>query len=163
MPRCDGRRRVSGAAYVLVLVGLAVIGVAASASLSLGGAMTRRDAETQLLAIGAEFERALESYAAASPPGTPRGPMELEDLLRDPRTPGLRRHLRALRPDPLTGQSDWGLRRGSVGEIVGVYSQAPGHPVKRQGFGVGRMHFDEAQRYADWLFAVRVGLHERVQ
>lgn len=159
------RRRIanSGGAYMLVLIALAVVGVAASASLNQGTAMTRRDTEAQLLSIGTEFERALESYAAASPPGGLRGPMALEELLRDPRMPGLHRHLRALRPDPLSGKSDWGLRRGFAGEIIGVYSLADGQPIRRQGFGTGRAHFDDAQRYSDWVFAARAGMHERVK
>ena len=49
-----GKRAEHGFAYVLLLAAIACIGISASASLSLGSAVARRDAEEQLLAIGVE-------------------------------------------------------------------------------------------------------------
>ena len=154
-----GRRRAhSGFAYVLLLLAIALIGLAASAALSIGATVARRDAEQQLLAIGAEFQQALRSYAGvpvgamASVAG--RGPRSLEDLLRDPRVPGVRRHLRQLYADPLTGKSEWGLVRDGQGFVWGVYSLAEGTPIKRSEFTPQWMRFEEAASYREWVFGL---------
>lgn len=158
----SGRRAVRsqrGFAYVLLLVSIGVIGVAAAGAVSLGSTMARRDAEEQLLAIGAEFERALYSYAGV-PQGLPAGPVppnvhgprELEELLKDPRVPGVRRHLRQVYEDPLTGKAEWGLVRDSQGFITGIYSLAEGQPIKRSGWPQRWTTFEGQEAYAGWVF-----------
>lgn len=152
LPRHD-----AGFAYVLLLLAIALISIAATAAVSLGATMARRDAELQLLAIGAEFHLALNSYAGVplgvnAPPMPGRGPRSLEDLLKDPRSPGIRRHLRQVYADPLTGKSEWGLVRDSLGTITGVYSLAQGTPLKRSGFEARWAGFEEAADYGQWVF-----------
>ena len=154
-----------GFAYLLLLLAIALIGVAASAAVSLGATMARRDAEQQLLAIGAEFQQALRSYAgvpagAVIPTGG-RGPRSLEDLLKDPRVPGVRRHLRQLYADPLTGKTEWGLVTDNQGYIAGVYSLAEGKPIKRSGFDAQWLDFDEAESYRDWTFGLPIARPSR--
>jgi len=148
-------RRQRGLAYLVLLLAIALLGLAASASLSLGAAMARRDAERQLLAVGLEFQQALRSYAGisvAAPGGL--GPRALGDLLKDPRVPGTRRHLRQLYPDPLTGRTEWGLVRDSQGYIVGVHSLAMGKPLQRTGFEPLQANFEEAESYGKWIFGL---------
>ena len=101
-----------GFAYLLLLLAVALIGVAASAAVTLGAAMARRDAEQQLLAIGVEFQQALRSYAgvpvgAVMPTGG-RGPRSLEDLLKDPTRAGDS----AAPPEALRRPFDWQERVG---------------------------------------------------
>ena len=151
--------RARGFAYVLLLVALAVIAVAATASVNLGAAMTRRQAERELLAIGMEFRQALHSYAGlpagtGAPPGA-RGPRSLDDLLRDPRAPGVRRHLRKLYADPLTGKAEWGLVTDPQGFITGVHSLAEGRPIQRTGFAPVLASFEEAGDYRQWVFGLQ--------
>lgn len=141
-----------GFAYILLLASIAVLAVVSSASVTIGMQFARRSAEQQLLIIGAEFERALRSYQTAAGGGPLSGPRELDDLLRDPRRPGVVRHLRKVYADPLTGKAEWGLVRGPNGVIVGIYSLAEGEPAKRSGFDAWQAHFEDAQRYADWVF-----------
>ena len=147
---------------MLLLMAIAVIGIAAASAVGLGAALARRDAERQLLAIGAEFETALNSYAGV-PAGTTaaptaRGPRNLEDLLKDSRQPGIRRHLRRIYADPLTGKEEWGLVRDSHGLIVGLYSMAEGRPLQRAGWPAEWAHFEEQEAYASWLFGYRRSL-----
>jgi len=150
--------RQTGFAYLLVLLAVALISLAATAAVSLGSTMARCDAERELLAIGEEFEIALRSYAGipiAAPNGVisaGRGPRSLDELLKDPRVPGVRRHLRQLYADPLTGKQEWGLVTDSQGFIVGVYSLAEGRPIKQGGFVAKWAHFDEAASYRQWGF-----------
>lgn len=156
--RFSNKPCATGFAYVLLLVSIAVIGLVASAALSVGAQIGRRDAEQSLLTIGTEFDAALRSYAgvpaSAITPTVARGPRILEDLLKDPRSPAIRRHLRQVYADPLTGSSNWGLVRDSAGFIVGVYSLADGEPIKRSGFEPKWSGFEDAKGYNDWVFGL---------
>lgn len=150
----SGRPAERGVAYLLLLIALAVIALGSVASVSAGSSQARRSAEEALLAIGAEYEQAFISYRAAMPAGgSARNPRTLDELLRDPRFPGVRRHLRRLFPDPLTGE-EWGLVRGADGGIAGVYSTAGGSPIKRAGFADAWVGFNEARSYRQWIFGL---------
>jgi len=137
-----------GFAYLLLLIGVAIIGLTSAAAVNLGATVARRSAEDQLLAVGDEFRRALQSYAASGG-GAPK---TLEELLRDPRFPGVRRHLRKIYADPLTGQIEWGLERDPQDAIVGVYSLAKGMPIRRAGFAIENASFEGAESYQEWVF-----------
>lgn len=148
----------TGYAYVLLLIAVAILGGAAATIVSVGAAAARRDAEEQLLAIGAEFHQALRTYrglplgaiAGARPPG----PRSLDDLLRDPRVPGVRRHLRQIYADPLTGRREWGLVLDPDGTIIGVHSLSEAVPIKQSGFALEWAAFEGARSYRDWVFGV---------
>jgi len=152
------RRPQAGFAYVLLLLAVALISIAATAAVSLGATMARRDAERELLAIGVEFQQALRSYAGvpvgAVTPTSGHGPRTLEDLLKDPRVPGIRRHLRQLYADPLTGKSEWGLVRDAQGRIAGVHSLAEGTPIRQSGFEPQLTAFENAESYRQWVFGL---------
>ena len=157
-----------GFAYVLLLAGVAMIAVAATASIRIGVQISRRDAEQSLLFVGSEFERALKSYAgmpanlntsvntalARQAVLSARGPRTLEELLKDPRTPGIRRHLRQIYADPMTGLQTWGLEKDPAGFIIGVYSLAQGTPIKQTGFDANQSGFEQAQTYRAWVFGL---------
>jgi len=78
-------RSARGFGYVGLLIVVALTAAGTAAVLGAGVQQQRRDGEATLLAIGAEFRRALVSYAAATPLGQPDAPRELAELLRDPR------------------------------------------------------------------------------
>jgi type II secretory pathway pseudopilin PulG len=148
----------TGFAYVLLLLAVALISIAATAAVTLGATMARRDAERELLAIGAEFQQALRSYTgvpvAAAAATVGQGPRTLEDLLKDPRVPGIRRHLRQLYADPLTGKSEWGLILDAQGRIAGVHSLAQGKPIRRTGFEPQFAALENAETYGQWVFGL---------
>lgn len=130
------RRQQDGFAYAGTLFIVAILSLASTASLQLGSVLQRRIAENELLDIGAEFQRALQSYANATPAGQARAPAALQDLLKDPRYPQLKRHLRKLYIDPLTGKANWGTVPAADGRgIGGAYSIADGRPIKNANFG----------------------------
>lgn len=145
-------KREAGFALLLLLLAVAVIGLIAANALQAGSQMTRRDAEEELLQIGQTFQRAVLSYVNTTPGQAALGPRSLDELLRDPRVPGLRRHLRQIPHDPLTGQSEWGLTKSPDGQIIGIYSLAEGRPIKRAGFEPGLAHLTDAANYQAWVF-----------
>jgi type II secretory pathway pseudopilin PulG len=142
----------------MLLIAIALIGVAASASLSIGAAVARRDAERQLLTVGLEYQQALRSYAGIPSSTTvataAHGPRALDELLKDPRVPGTRRHLRQLYADPLTGRVEWGLVRDAQGYIVGIHSMSDAQPIQRDSFEVPFASFGEAEHYSEWIFGL---------
>jgi len=143
----------TGFAYLALLIAIAIIGVAAAATLQLGSILQRRTAEDELLAIGSEFRRALISYSSATPAGQPSYPPTLQALLKDPRYPNMRRHLRKLYFDPLTGTQQWGMVMSIDGKgIVGVYSLSTAKPIKIGNFETQFLGFTDKTSYADWVF-----------
>ena len=151
--RCRLHLASSGGFGLLgLLILIAILGIVGASGVQVGALMQRRAAEQDLLFVGMEFQRALASYAAASPAGAPRTPKTLEDLLRDPRQPGVRRHLRRIYVDPVTGAARWGLVRGPDGGIVAVHSLSGAAPIKQTGFESGMQHLAERGKYSEWVF-----------
>lgn len=144
----------TGFALIALLLVVAVSGLALAAAAQVWSTTSRRDKEEDLLRIGSEFRQAIRGYAASSP-AVEQYPLRLEDLLLDPRFPFVKRHLRRIYADPLTGKSEWGLVK--MGEaIIGVYSLAEGKPLKSAldpTLGIA----DQAQSYRDWVFVYRPG------
>jgi type II secretory pathway pseudopilin PulG len=145
-----------GYTYLALLILLAIISIAAAASAELGAIYQRRMAEKELLAIGAEFQRALQSYSSATPVGQPTQPRTLEELLRDPRYPNVVRHLRKVYEDPMTGKADWVLVMSPDGQtIVGIHSASHAHPIQISHFPVTFQGFANKKSYTDWVFVAR--------
>jgi type II secretory pathway pseudopilin PulG len=146
-------RAQAGFTYVALLIALAIVGMMAATSLQLGALMQRRAAEEALLVAGADFSAALDSYAKATPAGQPTAPASLNELLKDPRYPGVRRHLRKLWFDPLTGTQTWGLVMTPDGNgVLGVYSLATARPIKVGNFPPRFQAFDGKASYGEWVF-----------
>lgn len=147
LPRCGGFT------YIGALILVALISLAATATVQLGSITERRAAEEELLAIGAEFRQALTSYARATPPGHKQWPSSLEDLLKDRRLPVPMRHLRKLYADPLTGKQEWGVILAPDGSgIVGIHSLSESRPIKIGNFEPGLQHFEDKSSYRQWVF-----------
>jgi type II secretory pathway pseudopilin PulG len=154
--RVKARRAQGGYAYLALLIAIAIIGVSAAGAAQLGAIYQRRMAEEELLAIGGEFQRALLSYAVATPLGQPTQPRTFDELLRDPRYPNVVRHLRKLYADPMTGRADWALVKSPDGQtIVGIHSSSKGHPIKLSHFPGEFQGFNDKGSYADWVFVAR--------
>ena len=147
--------RPSGFAYLSLLILIAVVGLTTSTTVTLGRLAQRRAAEQALLETGSTIQRAVESYIRATPSGQPMYPNSLEDLLRDPRFPGIRRHLRSAYADPMTGNSSWGIIASPTGNgLMGVYSLSVDPPIKKAQFESYLIGFDGAQSYGQWRFVV---------
>jgi type II secretory pathway pseudopilin PulG len=152
-PRSSGRLRQGGFTYLGLIILVTVIGMVGAATLKIDALLRRAAAEEELLGIGAEFGAALASYAAATPKGQPPQPPTLQELLKDPRTPGLRRHLRKIFVDPVTGGTEWGIVYvGDHVGVMGVYSLSQARPLKIGNFDPRFAGFDNKEHLSDWKF-----------
>ncbi|MET0207521.1 MAG: type II secretion system protein [Burkholderiaceae bacterium] len=149
------RRRPAGQggfAYLWVMLLVVFMGLGLTVAVQIDSTLARRSQEQALLAVGHQFRLALERYHETQGTGVQREyPASLDDLLRDPRAPGIRRHLRKLFVDPVTGRAEWGLLRVS-GRIVGVHSLSEAMPIKQDGFEAQDMSLRGKTKYSDWVF-----------
>lgn len=150
------RCRQPGFSYLGLLLLLALLSAAAALTVELAGTAAQRSQEAELLDIGEEFNRAFEHYYRSSTGGKPAWPAKLDDLVADPRFPGVVRHLRRIYPNPLNGKLEWGIIPAMGGGIMGVFPIADGHPIRRPSHtlpGLPRLTQSKPESaYADWRF-----------
>jgi type II secretory pathway pseudopilin PulG len=144
-----GPRHAAGFTYLTALFMIAIM----SAGLGLIGEMwetaSRRQREAELLYIGNQYRLAIQRYYLSGPQQYPRA---FQDLLKDPRIPATRRHLRQLYPDPMTGSNEWAIVKGPDGGIMGVYTKSEEAPLKVTNFRLRDRDFEGAKKYSDWKF-----------
>lgn len=145
-------RWVRGFSYLWILLLVALMGTGLTAAVEIDATASRREKEKELLAIGRQFRTALARYHEAQQvAGRKEYPADLEDLLKDARFAGVRRHLRKVFVDPITGKAEWGLVRVG-GRIVGVHSLSEQRPIKQDRFDAENASFKGKERYAEWVF-----------
>jgi len=146
--------RQQGFTYASVVILVTIVGLVGAYSLRLGSTLQRVLAEQALLDIGTEYSNALASYAAATPQGQPNYPKSFAELLKDPRFPQLKRHLRRVYVDPMTGKAEWGLVKVTEnGGILGIYSLSKAVPIKVGNFPARFAAFEGRTSFADWKFS----------
>lgn len=153
-----GPRPSTGSQRGIVLLGLLVFilitCLAASTLVVSWQTQLRREKEAELLFVGDQFRRAIQSYYNTTPAGSPRSlPPSLEALVDDQRFPTPRQHLRRIYVDPMTGNVDWELVRESNG-IVGVHSRSEARPLKIAGFSAQYRTFEGTRTYSQWKFQI---------
>lgn len=121
----------AGFTYLGIMLILALLSAGAALSVELTSSIMQRQNERELLAIGEEFNRAFTQYYNSAGHGQARWPSKLQDLLADPRTPAIVRHLRRIYINPLTGTNQWGTIPAPGGGIMGVFVIAQGSPKMR--------------------------------
>ena len=145
-------KRCRGFTYVALLIAVAVIGIGLAAVGGVSHTLQMREKESELLFVGDEFRRAIALYYESSPGGLRQYPRKLEDLLRDERHPNVRRYLRKIYFDPMTGRKEWGLVEAPGIGITGVYSLSESPPVKTANFPALYQSLRSAKKYSDWKF-----------
>ena len=152
------KRRSGGFTYLSLIILVAIIGLVSASALKLGSVLQRSRAEQELLDIGAAFSDALQSYANATPAGFPPQPPSLKELLKDPRFPTVRRHLRKVFVDPMTGKAEWGITYlGDKVGVLAVYSLSDAKPVKIGNFPQRFQGLAGKQKISEWRFAASGG------
>jgi type II secretory pathway pseudopilin PulG len=140
-----------GFTYIGLLLFIGITGVGLSVAGMSWQYQVRAEKEKQLLFVGSEFRDAINSYYASSPNAAKVYPVSLNDLLLDKRMPNIKRHLRKVYLDPMTGKLDWGLVT-QQGRIVGIYSRSNLVPYKQQGFNMADAKMVGVKSYQEWVF-----------
>jgi len=153
------KKSQQGFAYLSLLIFIAILGLTTSALVQVTSLMNRRSAEDALLTIGSEYANALKSYSQNSPAGADDEPLSLQELLRDTRNPAaVKRHLRQIYPDPITGSPNWGLVTDpDTKRIQGVFSQSETKPLKVSNFSEAFQGFDNKLKIREWVFTAEIG------
>jgi type II secretory pathway pseudopilin PulG len=152
MTSFDSRTRQAGFSYLWTLMVVAMLGLGMSIAAELYAVSAQREREKELLFVGHQFRAALRSYYQSQMrAGRKEYPASLEELLKDSRFPGIRRHLRRIYRDPVGGGTEWGLVRVG-GRIVGVHSLSQQQPLKQDNFDLEDAAFASREHYSDWVF-----------
>jgi type II secretory pathway pseudopilin PulG len=130
---------------------IAMMGFALTVVAQVWQTAQKRDKEEELLFVGNEIGRAIGRYVANGA----RYPHNLEDLLKDTGFPGVRRYLRKIYRDPITGRAEWGLVKSDGNSVTGVYSLSDAEPLKQSGFSLADQSFEGKTKYSEWVFVSR--------
>lgn len=151
--------RQRGFTYLLLLFFVAITSASLAVLGDIWATYAQREREAELLFAGSAIRQAIASYYDSTPGPLKQYPAGLEQLLKDPRFPDTRRHLRQIYPDPMTGTTQWIEIKAPQGGVMGVASGSERAPLKRSGFlGSNRVFEDQANRlkdklrYRDWEF-----------
>ncbi|MFA6015746.1 MAG: type II secretion system protein [Gallionellaceae bacterium] len=152
-------KRQAGYTYLLLIFLVALLSAALAAAGDVWATTRQREKEIELIFAGDAIRLAIASYYNVG--SAKQYPAQLSDLLKDPRFPETRRHLRQLYPDPFAPASAvaWIEIKAPQGGIMGVASASETAPLKRQGFPQVDQVFEERalllkekMRYRDWEF-----------
>jgi type II secretory pathway pseudopilin PulG len=116
----SSRAHSAGFTYVWALIAVAVTSAMLAAGAQLASARAARERQAEYAWVLDQYRMAIRSYSQASS-ATPSAPLQtVQQLVRDERGGVVRRHIRQLYPNPLTGKVDWQLRLGASGEPIDV-------------------------------------------
>ncbi|WDT69286.1 MAG: type II secretion system protein [Candidatus Manganitrophus sp.] len=94
-----------GFTFLTVMFSIVLIGTMIGTAARQLTTVAKREKETELLFRGQAIRRGIELYYRTSRAGFSQYPRTLEDLIKDPGSPGIRRYLRKIYLDPVTGGS----------------------------------------------------------
>jgi type II secretory pathway pseudopilin PulG len=133
-----------------LLLFLALASLAAALAAEGWATARQREREAELLCVGEQYRRAIESYWRASPGPARTLPASIGQLLLDDRFPMPVTHLRRRYADPITGEDLALVRQGPA--VAGVYSRSKDTPLKTAGFPPRYLHFSSSATYDQWRF-----------
>ena len=152
-PRLAFSRNRSGFSYLGVLILVAVMSISLIGTGRYWSTIIKRELEAELLYRGDRIREAIASYYNNPPGGQNKTyPRKFSDLLKDPRYPGVKRHLRKWYTDPMNRGKDWVYILDASQRLKGVHSAHEGTPLKTGNFPKDYSEFEQAQTYADWTF-----------
>ena len=152
---CQPLRDQRGAALLVVLVMVVIVGLVAGLAGTSWQTIVQRAREAELFWRGDQYRLAIQSYYEYGSAGKTRRvgqfPAKLEDLLKDPRSLAPKKHIRRLYVDPMTGD-DWEPIKDKGGRITGVRSSSSLEPFQQDGFPAEYEAFAGAVSYEAWEF-----------
>ena len=152
-PRLALSQNRSGFSYLGVLILVAVMSISLVGTGRYWSTIVKRELEAELLYRGDRIREAIASYYNNPPGGQNKTyPRQFSDLLKDPRYPNVKRHLRRWYTDPMNRGKDWVYILDASQRLKGVHSAHGGTPLKTGNFPKDYRGFEQAQTYADWTF-----------
>jgi type II secretory pathway pseudopilin PulG len=152
-PRLALSQNRSGFSYLGVLILVAVMSISLVGTGRYWSTIVKRELEAELLYRGDRIREAIASYYNNPPGGQNKTyPRQFSDLLKDPRYPDVKRHLRKWYTDPMNRGKDWVYILDASQRLKGVHSAHEGTPLKTGNFPKDYREFEQAQTYADWTF-----------
>jgi type II secretory pathway pseudopilin PulG len=139
--------RQEGFTYIGLLILIAIIGAGLASVGQVWHTTLKHEREKELLFVGDQFRQAINRYVKTNN----RYPARLEDLLLDDHSVAVRRFLRKMYVDPMTGLAEWGVVK-SDNVVVGVYSLSEDAPLKLTGFRLVDADFENKSKYSEWMF-----------
>lgn len=133
-----------------LLIMLILVGVGALAAAEVWSTTLKREREVQLMFVGNQYRRAIESYWKVSP-GRRAYPPSIDVLLTDNRFPNPVHHLRRVYRDPMTETGEFEPVM-QANALIGVRSTSEDVPIKKAGFPQVYQQFENADTYAQWQF-----------
>jgi type II secretory pathway pseudopilin PulG len=154
------RKNQDGFTLLAVLFAMLLVALGSQSVMTYLSEEARRASEAQLLQIGNMYVQAIGSYYQASPGVVKQWPRSLNQLTLDPRFVTIKRHIRQVYADPMSGSQEWGIVASPEGGIAGVYSLSTAQPLQTAGATVGSIPTDATQ-YSDWRFVYQPPIVQR--
>jgi type II secretory pathway pseudopilin PulG len=140
-----------GFTYISLLFVIIVIGMALASTGRMWSTVLKREKEAELIFRGSEIRKGIERYYKR--PGIIKAyPKSLSDLIKDKRLATVKRHLRKIYVDPMTGEPDWVLIKAPDGGIQGVKSRSGEEPYKKKNFPEELKALEDKLKYSEWEF-----------
>ncbi len=127
------RPSARGFTYIGLLAIIVIIGISLGATGKYWSNVMLRDKEEELLFRGDQYRLAIERYYTALP-GRQMYPQSIDELLKDPRSPTMKRHLRQKYKDPITGADFEEIKDPITKRILGVRSTSNKESLKQAEF-----------------------------
>jgi len=145
----DCARPARGLVLLALLIMLVLVGVGALGAAEVWSTTLKRERETELLFVGEQYRRAIQSYWKMSP-GRRAYPPSIDVLLTDNRFPNPVHHLRRVYRDPMTESGEFEPILQS-NALMGIHSVSTDAPIKQANFAAPYKQFEKAESYAQWL------------
>ncbi len=130
------------------LTALLVAAFAFALMLGTSGFQTYWSKERRVVAAADEIVMALKIYRDASPGTAKEFPLELANLMRDPRMLADKGYLATLPVDPITLKQEWGVVRNKNNQVIGVHSLSNDSPTLFATF----VSLRGGEKYSGWTF-----------
>lgn len=141
----------AGFTFLAIMFSIVLIGTTIGTAARQWKTVVQREKEAELLFRGQAIKRAIDFYYRTSRGGFAQYPRTLEELLKDPGSPSVRRYLRKIYPDPITG-GEWVLIKDGNDRVKGVRSGSDEAPLKRANFPEEFKVFEGKMKYSEWVF-----------
>ncbi len=147
----QSRHAQGGLVLIALMLMLILVGIGALSAAEIWSTARKREREVELLWVGDQYRRAVESYWKTTPGPRKVLPSTITQLLNDDRFPNPVHHLRQAYRDPMAEDTDFEPVIIN-NALVGVHSTSTAVPMKHAHFPKKYAQFATAEDYSQWKF-----------